>query len=312
MAYAKKSKQALQEKLGYELWLLSYLLKQTDYLRGEATGPTIRFPAGDPPEVMVFVSEVIGGAAALDVISSVRILVFVACFKILDVVFEWIINENLGVNDRKFVEKERILKQGKLRFPGRLKKRKFIIQYFRAMYLILIEYRHEIVHRHGGNASLDGSMTISITSQKRAGQLPALTLTSTQVESLSRTVVVFAKLALGEIEPDPTTALKLKFYFDGIGATHLQRRFDIKAPVRARVIVEGSMAPGGLFVDLGRIRRMLAFSWSEWTIVYALEVYVVDGGAKVRWVIPMAKLPRGDTLLLTAESFPEYRVDTTD
>jgi hypothetical protein len=91
-------------------------------------------------------------------------LSFIVVYKIIDIVFETILEENYaeGIIDRKksrakwdFGEKVKSIKRTDIKFPPFFQESPYVLDYLRQMYINLLEFRHEIVHRNQFKVSHD-------------------------------------------------------------------------------------------------------------------------------------------------------------
>lgn len=91
--YDQQAKNRLKDKQGYELWLLIFLrgIEYQDGVQRETL--TIRENGTTHGEIVI--SESIGSRKAEGVIKSIYPLIFTSAFKLLDLVFEWILE---GIN----------------------------------------------------------------------------------------------------------------------------------------------------------------------------------------------------------------------
>jgi len=150
--YDQTARSRLKEKIGYELWLLDFLSKTQETFEGGSDISTVSLRSGKPgAQVSVYVTEVIGSEPAMKVMNAMMPLTFAASYKILDMVFEWILEENKKAGDVqeipwRFKEKIKIISSTQLAYPPLLKSEPYIRDYLFALYSNLLKFRNEIVH----------------------------------------------------------------------------------------------------------------------------------------------------------------------
>lgn len=308
--YDAQAVEALREKIGYERWLLEYLLGKEAYLRGEDTPPpTFRFQPGQPVHVAISVSDVLGAGTALEIIDRVRPLAFLASFKLLDMTFEWVLEENQGVGTYtpgklvsrlKFVEKAQALKEPGLQWPGPLTARPFLLDYTRELFQNLIEPRNVIVHRHEFSLS-EGGLTI------RTDTGPVV-ITPDEQRALVNLVLAVVQLLTNDLQWSPLLEREIKHLLDLLSAHHTRAEFGEAEPFRVEVVAELEGVEE-FALDMTELRGQLARTYPGRAPIMSLRVVGRHAdGRTTEWVFPYGYAPEAERAVLREDGYSEYRV----
>ena len=93
--YDRAAQERFKEKISYELWLLDFLSETQETFEGGSTISKITLMNRQPgAHVAITVTEVIGSGAAMRVMDAMMPLTFTASYKIIDMIFEWVLEEN--------------------------------------------------------------------------------------------------------------------------------------------------------------------------------------------------------------------------
>ena len=93
--YDQTAQTRLREKIGYELWLLDFISETQETFEGGADISTITLTNRQlDAHIAKFNKEALGSEAAIKLMNAMSPLTFTASYKILDMVFEWILEEN--------------------------------------------------------------------------------------------------------------------------------------------------------------------------------------------------------------------------
>ena len=168
--YDSNSTNLLQDKLDYERWFLNYIssINNLDYSKG-----TFYFKNEDRASIRdVLVKDDIFKGVLKVLIDEMGPLTFVACFKILDMIFESILDEherNNVISKTESTSFNRISqikslnRSNNLTLPQIMQNNIYIFEYSFALYENLRQYRNEIVHDNKFS-TLGENLQISITS----------------------------------------------------------------------------------------------------------------------------------------------------
>lgn len=307
--YDRTTQTRLEEKLSYELWLLDFLSITQKTFEGGTDISTITLEKDQPIHVSISVSEVIGGGAALKVIEAMSPLTFVTSYKILDMIFEWILEENqtagnIGKVPWRFSEKINTILNSQLVFPPHFQTKSYVKEYLFALYSNLLKFRNEVVHKHKFSV-LDGILKIDTTEN---GQLYTLELNRLKLGSLVKIVVAAANLLLGVLPFEPQVDRLFKYHLDLIKELHGLAEFWEKKPVLVNVVLKVPEEKGLFPLDLEFVRKELSRIHPDVSVLFNLNVIgIVNDEPSVSWFFPVDSVPKDSLLDLRPDSYEEYR-----
>lgn len=235
-----KAQKILEEEIEYELWLLEFLSTENifyekDYLD---TYTFINYNTNKSKGVTVFVGGMRNRLHDI-LLNELRPLSFVSCFKILDLIFEWILklNESNILNHipNKY---KRYFQKGIWTFsykidlldsydniidnPPFLDTNPDISKHLFELYKSLKDYRNEIIHKKNFDNS-DSSLEITYNSNK-------LTVSKDQLTYFFMIVLTIAKILMGKIQLKGFESESIKYYLDQIQNLHQYSLFNQKKP----------------------------------------------------------------------------------
>ena len=186
LIYDDKARQELLDKLDYELWLLNQL---ADYqiFDGGIDIATLKFRSGELDTTVLDSGEKFYTPPHMtSLVFTMTPLVFIASYKMLDMIFEWILEENhrSGRIDKVpwgFKDKVKMLKSElKLQYPPLFTTQNYLHSYSEALFCRLLPYRNEIVHNKGFSVCKDQLIlsssknnNIAIDLESRTDRLPS-------------------------------------------------------------------------------------------------------------------------------------------
>src|SRR3954468_20901087 len=94
MAYDSTSRSNLEEKLGYERFVLKEAVGVHMRYIGVESPLEIVINDAPPPEMRLTMNDYMDASGQIEVIRSMAPLIFVAAFKVCDMVIEWVLEEN--------------------------------------------------------------------------------------------------------------------------------------------------------------------------------------------------------------------------
>jgi hypothetical protein len=301
----------LKEKVDYELWLLDFLSKKQDILEGGAKVTEITLRNRKPgPNVHIAISEVLGSGAALKIINAMRPLTFVASYKILDMIFEWILEENfrawkIGEIPWRFSDKIRMLSVSRLDVPTLFQAVPYIEKYLFALYSNLLKFRNEIVHKH--NFLIQGNI-LRIEASER-GQNYTLELDPGELGAYVRIAIAGANLLTGDLAFGSQVDRLLKYHLDRLCKIHGLAGFKQEMPIPINVILEVPEENNVFPADLDFLRKELRRIHPSVDISFNLKVIgLVDEKPIVAWFFPYDSLPKNDLIELRPDSPDSYRI----
>lgn len=307
--YDHKAEQKLLDKLDYELWLLNQLAEYQIFDGGTDIA-TLKFRSGELDTTILDSGE--ENFPWSRVITTIAPLVFTASYKILDMIFEWILEENHSVGNIKkvpwgFKDKLKLLKGNpKLQYPPLFTTSKHLHSYSEALFCQLLPYRNEIVHNKAFSVCKDQLILSSSEDQNIR-----LTLSRAQIGCLVRFVVALARALAGVIEVDVHRDRLLKYYLDPLKTAHGLKDFKQQKPPLVNVELEEVPDRCGSFsVNLKQIRDIVSTKSSIQDVVFNLTVQAVDGKSLIAtWYFKGEDVPPLDEVTFNKGSYKEHRVD---
>jgi len=147
-------KDVLQELIGYERWVLEELVIVVKDYVGLVPEGNFAYN-GERPLAFLFKGKVVmGGQNQRKVVEDLSPLIFVTSYKVIDMIFEWILIENVEKVEWKFADKIKQLK-GMFKkpypnLPPVLDGNKRLLLTFFALYKELLLYRSSVIHKVWG------------------------------------------------------------------------------------------------------------------------------------------------------------------
>ena len=308
LIYDDEARQKLLDKLDYELWLLNEL---TEYqiFDGGTDIATLKFRRGKLDTIILDSGE--ENFPWSRVAADITPLVFTASYKILDMIFEWILKENHSAGNIKkvpwgFQDKLKLLKdKSKLQYPPLFTTQKYLHSYSEALFRRLLPYRNEIVHNKAFSVCKDKLVLLS-SKNKNIG----LTLSRTELGCLVRFVVALARALAGVIEVNAHMDRLLKYHLDSLKTAHKLRVFKQKKPFLVNVEFEVPKQCGSFSVNLKQIRDKVRSQFSTQDVSFDLSVQTVDGENIItKWYFKEEEVPDLDKATFDEGSYKAHRVD---
>ena len=309
LIYDDEARQKLLDKLDYELWLLNEL---TEYqiFDGGTDITTFKIRSGEPrAEVILDSGEEFYTPPRLT--TAMTSLVFTASYKILDVIFEWILEENHRVGKIKevpwrFTDKSDFLKdKSKLQYPPLFTTQKYLYSYSEALFRRLLPYRNEIVHNKAFPVCKD-QLILSSSKKKNI----ELTLSRVQIGCLVRFVVALARALAGVIEVDVHRDGLLRYHLDSLRAAHGLEALKQKKPLLINVEFEVPKRCGSFPGNLKQVRDKVRTLFPTQDVFFNLTVQTVDGENIIaKWYFKEEEVPTSDEVIFGEESYKAHRVD---
>ncbi len=311
--YDISSQKQLKEKLSYELWLLGYLSNTEEIFGGETDTPTVTLTNNQTNlHNKIGITDVFGTRTARKIINSMTPLTLTACYKILDMIFEWVLEENYlaeRIKNKKhpsqwgFSEKIEQIPSLKLVYPPEIEAQTYLKDYLFALYKNLLEIRHEIVHRNNFSISDDGKL--SVTTVKGTF---ILELTTNELNALAKTLVTIAKILSGEFSYGRLQEKSLKYHLDLIQKVHQLDKFNQLKPFVISVKLTVPSENGIFPADLKFLREQLARMHPNADVLFDLEIVgLVDDEPISLWKVPLDSVPNIDILVLPSDDFDKFK-----
>ena len=299
----------LRTKLAYEVWLLDFLEKHDDRFQGQDHPPVVELTSGgNTCRIEMISEEHFSAFYNATAINTIMPLTFVVSFKVLDMIFEWVLEENSLTIPRSFKGKAELLKNDSgLRLPPLFENQPYLYAYAKALFCRLLPYRNEVVHNNAFSVSED---TLTLSSSRQG---TSLTLNSKQIACLVRFVRLLVRALSGEITVDDYKTRMVRHYLDALAPVHGLETFDQQVPLFVHVRLTVPRQGAGFPADLKQVRDALASTFSAQEVIFDLNVRAVDGGKLMAtWHFAPEDVPASDVMTLYEESHKAHREALVD
>ena len=291
------------DKLDYEIWFLDFLEKRRD----KEDSVLLEINSSDEQNVRVemIAEESLDSLYTAPLLNAIMPLTFVAFFKTLDMIFEWIFEENSVKISRQFAAKvERLENDTDLQLPPLFKSQPYLYIYAKALFCQLLRYRNEVVHENRFAVSGD-ALTLSSSMMGTS-----LTLSSKQVDYLGRFVRVIVRALTGEIVIDDYRDKMLRYYLDTLAQVHELATFGQQPPLFVHVKLTVPQKGPAFPVDLKNVREQIVRTFPNQETIFDLEVEGVEGKQLIeKWYFAPEDVPAFDVMVLYEESHEANRVE---
>ena len=312
LIYDDEARQKLLDKLDYELWLLNQLAEY-QLFDGGTDITTFKIRGGESGTGILDLDSGEESVPWSRVITTITPLVFTASYKMLDMIFEWILEQNYRARKLpespsrwSFKKKLKYLKdKSKLQYPPLFTTQKYLHSYSEALFSQLLPYRNEIVHNKTFSIRKDKLILSSSRNQNIR-----LTLSRVQIGCLVRFVVALTRALAGVIEVNAHMDRLLKYHLDSLKTAHGRKAFKQKKPLLVNVEFEVPKQCGSFSVNLKQIRDKVRGQFSTQDVSFDLSVKTVDGENIItKWYFKEEEVPALDEATFDEGSYKAHRVD---
>lgn len=311
--YDSNSINLLINKLDYERWFLNFISnfddfkysKGTFYFRNNNKNSKRTLSVHDSAFENVF--KVI--------MEKICPLTFVACFKALDMIFEWILEENkrnIVITNVKNSSYDRINQiksnASNLTLPPIMQNYNYLFQYALDLYDNLRLYRNEVVH---DNKFSIVNSKLQIT-QNRTGQ-SQIEINEKEMSAFVRIVSDIIELLINDISSLNTEEEHvIQYSLDTISNLHHGGLFNQKEPVLFNVVVNVIENAGEFVLNLDFIREELKKVFSNTTILINLYVVgITNENITNVWHFPVDDVP-SDPILNLDLNYDNYTISKNE
>ncbi len=295
----------LLDKLDYEAWLLDFLEKRYDMAMGKEDIPVLVIRSGEQPDRLERGSEEWVGSGTT-ILDAMMPFTFIASFKTLDMIFEWILEENCKSGNIQtvpwqFDAKVKLLNKN-LKLPSLFKSQPHLYTYPKALFCQLLPYRNEVIHNNSFSVSGD---TLTLSSSKMG---TSLTLSSRHVDYLVRFVRALVRALASEIAIDAYTDKILRHYLDILAPVHGLATFNQQVPRFVHIKLEVPKYGSAFPADLKQVRDKVVHKFSP-DVIFDLTVLAMeDGDLIAKWYFAPEEVPDLDVMTFYEESHKAHRV----
>ena len=308
--YEATAQQALLDKLDYEIWLLDFLVKRQDMFEGGTDISLVEITSNEPgTKSNISATDCIGAGAAQSIMDAMTPLTFMACYKMIGMIFEWILEENQRSGNISkvpwpFSDKLKLLEnRSKLQFPPLFMSQQYLHVYSEALFRQLLPYRNAVVHDK--SFSVSGNTLTLLSSEKGL----SLNLSRVQIGCLVRFVIALVRALAGVIVIDTYTDNMLRYYLDVIamahGLAHFNQRMPLLMHVELTVPKRGDSFPANLKQARDTVSRM----HPDRDVAFNLTVLAVEGENLIaKWHFIAEEVPVSDFVIFGKESHKKNRL----
>ena len=287
-------------KLSYEHWILDFLEKRYD----SPDKKVIEITSGKPSSTMCLDSGTVYVFPGSTFLNHIMPLTVIVSFKVLDMIFEWILEENNKRVPQGFLKKlKRLEQEADLQLPPLFESQPYLYSYSKALFCQLRPYRNKVVHENGfsvcGNA-----LTLS---NSEDGTI--LTLSSKQVACLVRFVCALVRAISGEMVISDYKNKMLQHYLDILAPVHGRPTFNQQEPCFVQVEFKVPKCGAGFPADLKQVRDALELKFPKQEVIFDLKVRAMeDENLIAEWYFAPEEVPDLDLMTLYEESHKKNRV----
>lgn len=268
----------LAERTEYETWFLEavYALVENELFPSWPDG--VIYPA-DKSKTQFFIyarANIILGDWRSGFLNAGGPLVFVAAFKLLDMLVEWILEENGFPSNFRFQWKLKQLNSSP-NVPPLIESRRWLKERLIGLYSTLEPLRGTIIHDKHFTAS-DGA--IQVASSKNGVKGAPVEVSATHLRILARTIVSVLKYVDGTWHLDEFRERTLRHDLDEIATLHGLPSLGQKSPFHTCVRVYSTESEP-LLVDPVSIRNDISRNYVDQDCSFDLRVLMVKGGKAV-------------------------------
>jgi len=268
----------LAERTEYETWLLEAVYALVEQELFPSWPDAVVYPV-DKSKAQFFVhgrANIVVGDWRPGFLEAGAPLVFVSTFKLLDMLIEWILEENGVPPTFRFQQKLQHLKSSPI-FPQSIESRSWLKERLIGLYSTLEALRGTIIHdRHF--TSTDGAIRVSSSRKGVIG--PAVDITAAQLRRFAVTIVSVRRYVDGTWQLDELREKILRHELDELVTLHGLPLLGQKCPfhTRVRVYLKGS---DPFDVDPMIIRDDLAARYVDQDCSFDLRILMVKGSEVV-------------------------------
>ena len=302
--FPRESLQELRARVGYEDWLLESVYKLTEGELFPDWPDQVIYKLGcTTPQIMVYCrGNTVLGDWRPGFLDAGAPLVFTASFKLLDMLFEWVLARNGKTADFRFQKKLQQLEQPGLSYPAILESRPWLIERLKRLYRESEPLRGTIIHsRHF--SSTNGTLRVASSRHDVVGE--HIDLEAADLRALAQVVVSTLRFLEGDWALTTYREKILRKQLDQLGKLH---KLDCLGQQEPRHISVRwcTSDPQIQNIDVNRIRRDLDASCSGQDVSFDLRVVVFQGSTAVEAYL----IPNGDlSLLAIPQNKSRYRCD---
>jgi len=303
--YNQESLILLEEKLGYEKWVLLKAISILEFNYGKISDSRYEFTDESITKI-IEVSDQIGTGLVSELVQDMSPLLFSASYKILDMIIEWIICETDGTCPWSFSKKIARLNnmQTPLNYPPIFSTEPDILNILVGLYIKWVEYRNAITHGKWGT-NINGNLIFDFT---KNGIPYNDEIKFVHIMAFAECITLISDVLLGTNVLSREVVLMIKYYLDILEIFHQKQMFNVKFPAYFDVLYKSSVHGNkAVTVDLKKIRSCLEGDCRNRPYSFSLKISAIGETCDTIWKIPSINLPDKDTLELD-DKWDQYRI----
>jgi hypothetical protein len=290
------SRNQLDERLGYERFVLDACETMVRKAKGISSAGEVVISDNHSLKATMHVADYFGSDHGAKMVAEMSALLFVAAYKTLDMIIEWVIVENEGSCPWRFSEKLQIVNSTAktLKYPDFLDTDIQLQMVLRGFYNLLQNYRNAITHGRWGEVQ-EGALIFDFD---KDGILYRMTI---PFQSLLDFIALVSLLAHLLVRPTQQTSYRiatLRWLCDRTATLHGEAVLNISQPSFYEVIRETAAPSLPVSISLADIRHKLTQLGGDPNPIFDLRVEGVYGGRTFNWTIPADSVPTTDELVL--------------
>lgn len=262
--YNTNAKNQLKEKIDYELYLLDFISNYDEYFVGNKNITTIELD-NDSEHTHVKTKAHDTFSSSSTIINKVMPLTFISSFKVLDMIFEWILHKNYNNVPWTFTDKIRKIENNKtsITYPSIFTNNQYLMEYSFTLYSNMKWFRNEVVHNNNFN-QLNDKIEIIVSNDKQTPfykytnlSSHKLVLSKKQLGYLVRYIVALVNLLINNLTFDSNIDKQLKHHLDIIEIVHNKNTFNQGEPILIDVVLKVKEHNGKYFANLDFIKNKI-------------------------------------------------------
>lgn len=220
----------LQEKIAYERWVQQEAVLVVKESFGIQSERTVVFHSNGKKEHKSDLHSGFGAKRGVEVLEKLSPLLFATSFKNIDMIFEWILQENLTEVkypfNWKIKELEKLINHSDFKLPVLLSNERDLLNILFQLYKRLVPYRNKIVHGNWGYIQNE-NLVFDFTDGNRIFQL---SLSFEEIINLSEAISYISEILIKSPENVSVMVETIKHILDKLFRLHEVITFNIDKP----------------------------------------------------------------------------------
>lgn len=293
--------QKLIEKLGYERWVLRESVLAVEKAYGIQSDSTVIFQLDGIKNHTIELFEELGSNKRIEVLENLSPLLFVTCYKALDMIFEWILEENEENVPYQFHKKIKLFESSSslpgFKYPLSLNNEQKLIQVLFSLYKKFAIYRNKIIHGNWGT-NINGDLKFSFEDR---GKHFELNVSFEDIICLSEVVSLVADELISESSDSDSIHITIKFLLDKLKHLHESNLFNISKPRHYKVEFE---LGNNSIINIKEIYTYLKKQNLDTSVTFTLYIF----SKTEKWLFPWQVIRYMDSIDITNNNWGSYKI----